>query len=651
MRKTMLLFSILVLLLAPAFVFAGGQGEQDDTETTGTTTSAAPSGYGESPILAEKVAAGTLPPVEERLPEEPLVVEPWYEIGKYGGEARVSVSISHHFKEPPLQLSRDLTEVIPNVIKDWEYSADGLSLTWYLRKGLKWSDGEPVTADDFMFWWEDVVLNDEITPIKPSEFKPGGELMTVEKIDDYSYVWKFGSPYWNAHYYYIDLWTRFGLPRHALEQYHIKYNPDAEKLAKDRGYDTWNQLFSYMAGMPGNGPEEDNVAVPVLTPFMYSRELEGGWIVMERNPYYYQVDTEGNQLPYIDKLIVMPYWNVSDFEIIKTMNVAGDLDWENWQGDVSIYPILQENAQKGKYQVWLTKQSYATQAGYYVNQNFTKDPEIGEMLRDVRLRRALSVALNRSEINDTLFFGQAKEWQITCHPSASYFTEEMATAYAQYDPDMANELLDEMGLSWDSKKEWRLTPSGKPLALELTVTTTHLPAYVSVSEMAVDYWKEIGLKVNIKSADQGLAYEYAQAGNHHIIVGYWQDATTQGLIKYRGDQLRGNWFLAQWAPEWFNYYNTEGEEGLEPPEWYMDLLTTLDGMPFYAPEELEAAAAKVWGIQADKLIGIGSVGHVPSPLQAANGLKNIPGPEYYSCGNVTTMGLRHQRIQEWFWDD
>ena len=648
MNKSLFTLSVFCMLLVfPLAVFGRGEPEvEPELEPAAVPLSE----YNEAPMLRRLVQQGELPPVHDRLPDEPLVVQPWDEIGRYGGEARVSVSISHHFKEPPLQLSRDLTDVIPNVIRDWEYSPDGLSLTWYLRSGLRWSDGEPVTSDDFMFWWEDVMLNEEITPTLPVEFRPGGEPMTVDRIDDYTYVWRFSSPYWNAHYYYIDLWTRFGLPRHALEKYHIDYNPEAQELAEDRGYDYWYQLFNHMAGLPGNAPEADNLELPVLTPFVYTRELEGGWIVMERNPYFYQVDTAGNQLPYIDRLIALPHWNVADFEMVKTMNVAGELDWENWQGDVSIWPILHQNAQQGRYQAWLTRQSYATQAGFYVNHNFTEDEEIGEILRDVRFRRALSVALDRSEINESLFFGQGEEWQITAHPASSYFDEKWAMAYAQYDPALANQYLDEMGLAWDAAGEWRLTPSGKPLSLELTVTTTHLPAYVSVSEMAVEYWRDIGLRVNIFPADLSLAHQHASAANHHIIVGYWQDATTQGLIKYRGDQLRGNWFLAQWAPQWFTWYNTDGVEGVAPPEWYIDLLTTLDGMPFYAPDELERAATKVWSIQAEKLVGIGTVGHVPAPLQAANGLRNIPGPEYYSCGNVTTMGLRHQRIQEWFWD-
>jgi peptide/nickel transport system substrate-binding protein len=514
---------------------------------------------------------------------------------------------------------------------------------------MRWSDGEPVTADDFMFWWEDVILNDEITPVKPQEFKPGGQLMDVEAVDDYTIVWQFQEPYWNAHYYWIDLWTRYGLPEHVLKDYHIDYNENAQQMAEERNYDEWWQLFNQVAAMPGNGPEELNQLVPVLTPFKFAREIEGGWYVMERNPYYYQVDTDGNQLPYLDKLIGLPHWNVQDTEIIKAKTVAGELDWENWMGDISIFPILMKNAQQGKYQVWLTKQAYATQAGFYCNMNFTKDEVMGDILRDVRFRQALSLALNRDEMNETLYFGKGRPWQITCAPSAGYFRQEWAEAYADYDVNRANDLLDEMGLEWDANDEYRLRPDGDRLTMEVTVTTTHLPFYMPTTELAVEYWRELGIDANIKPADLSLAYEYASAGNHHVVVGYWQDATHQGLIKYRGDQLRGNWFLAQWAPQWFNYYQSDGEEGLEPPAWYMELLTTLDSIPYLRPDDAEKAAAKVWQIQADQLIGIGTVGHLPAPLMAANGLRNIPGEDYFSVGNVTTMGLRHQRTQEWFW--
>jgi len=606
--------------------------------------------FNEAPMLKVKVAAGELPPVEERLPEEPLVVEPWEKIGKYGGTLRISMGISHHLKEPPLMLSRDCTKVIPNIYKKWEYSKDGKTLTFYLRKGLKWSDGAPVTADDFLFWWEDVILNDELTPVKPKEFMPGGKLMKVEKVDDYTIRWHFSKPYWNAHYYYIDLWTRYGLPKHALMKYHIKYNKNADELAKEHGYEHWWQLFNLVASMPGRGPENLNVQVPVLAPFVYKKLLSSGWIVMERNPYYYQVDTAGNQLPYIDKVLALPYWNVKSTEILKAKTVAGEIDWENWMGDISIYPILMKNAQKGKYQVWLTKQMYATQAGYYCNQNYDEDPVLGDILRDVRFRRALSLAINRDEINQTLYFGKGKPCQITCAPTCAFYKEDWTRAYAEYDPEKANQLLDEMGLNWDENHEYRLRPDGKTLTVEVIVATTHLPFYVPTTEMVSEYWKKIGIKVVTKPADLNYATEYISAAKHQISVGYWQDATTQGLIKYRGDQLRGSWFLASWAPKWQTWMDTNGEKGEEPPEWFKKHISTLDSVPYLSEKELNQAGEQVWQTQADKLLGIGTVGYLPAPLMAANGLKNIPGPDYFSVGNVTTMGLRHQRIQEWFWE-
>ena len=258
MRRILIVLLIGAVLLSCA-VSALAQGQfklyelQDYEEIIGKELE-----FGQAPQLRVKVAAGELPPVEERLPEEPLVVNPIEEIGEYGGVWRQVhtgrgdlTQIDYHLNENLVKWSADFTEILPNVAKSWEFSEDARTVTFSIRKGIKWSDGVPFTVDDIMFWWEKIILNDDISPRKPSWLKSGGELATVEKIDDYTVEFSFALPYATILSQFVgSQGGRLFYPEHYLKQFHPDYTSmdKIEKMMEEEDYVVWANFFNSKIG-------------------------------------------------------------------------------------------------------------------------------------------------------------------------------------------------------------------------------------------------------------------------------------------------------------------------------------------------------------------------------------------------------------------
>lgn len=270
--------------------------------------------YQEAPQLAKLVAEGKLPPVEERLPDEPVVVEVRERIGQYGGTWRKGLVGGHGLG--PLQRTaayenlvrwdHEWSKASPNIAESWEANPEATEYVFQLRKGIKWSDGVPFTADDIMFWWEDVACNKELSPGGPPGFmKIGGESGSVEKIDDYTIACRFPEP--NGLFLFdlcdpgADIITAF--PRHHFEKYHVKYNKDIDQLIKEHGVSDWVSLFFKLMGGSNFSHERFRAANrPGLYPWVVTNSSTER-IMAERNPYYWKVDPEGNQLPYIDRIV------------------------------------------------------------------------------------------------------------------------------------------------------------------------------------------------------------------------------------------------------------------------------------------------------------------------------------------------------------
>ena len=616
---------------------------QEYEETTGNKIEK----FSEAPMLKEMVTAGEIPSLEQRLPEEPLVDKPFEEVGTYGGTLRLGMLAASvwypaalHTVEYMLTLDRKGEEVVPNIAKGWEFSDEGKTFTLYLRKGMRWSDGVPFTADDILFYWESVVLNDEITPVKPAAWMPGGELPIVEKVDDYTVSFHFSRAYWTIIYRLSGVYFQGNqnwcfLPKHALKKYHIDYNPEADELAQEKEYDHWWELFNEKRWFWID--KQPNLDIPSVGPWV-AKKISPEGVVYERNPYYFKVDTAGNQLPYVDTVKATIF---GDTTTLTLKMATGEYDYQDWATGIKDYPVFMEGEEQGGYYVWLAKNLWSSDVAVLINQNYNEDPLIGDILKDVRFRRALSLAINREEVNEVAALGKGVPCQATVHPSSSFYQERWARTYAEYDPERANRILDEMGLNEKDKDGYRLGLDGKTLLLVVTMSTD-IPACVGSSELIKEYWEDVGIKTSINPVDRGYLYTLYAASTY--MVSLWVfDAVEAVLSTHSTFWFEGMW----WATQWQTWWTSNGEGGEEPPEQAKRMFSLYDEVPFLPQEEKMAALTEICDIWAENLWEIGVIGMVPKPAVTSVELGNVNTHTY--TDNASVGCGTFNRIYQLFW--
>jgi peptide/nickel transport system substrate-binding protein len=398
--------------------------------------------YNEAPMLADMVAAGDLPPVEDRLPvaEDIQVITPVDSIGEYGGTwfnvtwGDDPGNIRMVTYDPPVRWKPDYTGYEPGLVKAWEYNADGTELTWHFREGVKWSDGEPFTMEDMKFWWEDLANNPDIGFITAPwwGFDANADLMTVTFPDDYTMVMNWGTPQWITTYIVAQgfwEWEPMMRPKHFLSQFHPTYNADADpEYTELDANKNWFQTPGY----------------PTLFAWYLTEYTAGESFLMERNPYYWKVDTEGNQLPYIDFLdiTIVPEKEV---RVLELSQGKYDASFRGTDDPLDI-PFLIEQSDAGNYEVgygWMN--GAGAWPGWLINQDYVPDEEIRELLRNVSFRKGLSVAIDRDRLIDVVWDGIGTPQQATISPQSWHFAgaegqavyEAWQQADAEYDPALA----------------------------------------------------------------------------------------------------------------------------------------------------------------------------------------------------------------------
>jgi peptide/nickel transport system substrate-binding protein len=588
--------------------------------------------YNEAPMLAELVQKGELPPVDERLPEEPLVVDVVEEIGQYGGVWRRGflgpMDANNYVRvvfDALVRYSPGGDKVVPQVVKSWEASDDFTTWTLKLRQGAKWSDGAPFTADDIMFWYNDVFLNEDLTPVPhPWMVNEDGTIAEVAKVDDYTVRYSFKQP--NTAFLQ-ELANKDGgdrllaafQPAHYLKQFHPNYvaEDELQELVEEAGLETWTQLFTNKALPP------DNAERPTMAAWVPHESTAADQVfVLKRNPYYIGVDPEGNQLPYIDEV---RFTFFADAEALNLAAVSGEIDLQGRHINMTNYPVLVENQEKGGYRVITWPTFGGSDAAIAFNQTYEGDPAIGELLRNKDFRVALSYAIDREEIKEAAFLGLGEARQPVAAPWHPYYPgDEWAFKYTEYDPDRANELLDGIGLTERDADGFRLTPDGEPLVIEISVVPAFGP-WPDVAQLIAGDWEAVGVKTIAQVRERSLHFQMRES--NEIMTELWNNDTTGFPFSGEPHHDPRSHTATTYAILYRKWYETGGSEGIEPPDEIKRLVELTDQGKTVGPEKQAELAQEIFKIWADNAWQIGTVGLTPmiqGVIVANEDLRNVP---------------------------
>jgi peptide/nickel transport system substrate-binding protein len=571
---------------------------------------------------------GDLPPVEERLPEEPMVVQPYDAIGHYGGRARwISIGPesgnSEFLSARHVNLVRFLNDgrtIVPNVAKSYEANDDFTEITFELRKGHKWSDGHPFTVDDILFWWEDIMLNPDLYPETESYWVYGGEPMRIEKIDDYKFTIHFAVPASGFLTMMAHTWIQPWQPKHYLQDMHIKYNPDAAEVAKAEGYADWAEYFFSWFGNWQDAVHR--YGVPKLESHILVEETTE-YKTFAANPYYFKVDTAGNQLPYIDEL----YQSYApDKELMELKIINGEVDQKAQSLQIVSLPLYKQHQEEANYSIQMPPG--ADNGRIYTFNCTSQDPVLREIFQNPDFSRAMSLALNRDEINQTLCFGLCEPEQgMPVHPTASFAEPEWYTTDIEYDPDTANALLDEIGLTERDADGFRLRPDGKTLTIFMVyLQQAGNPA---LHELAKEYWEDVGVKVELKEVSSE-AYRTMAASNEHDIALFNSGTVLEPLLHANPYRLVPPFGDAALEPlcggPWAEWWKSDGASGEEPPDDVKHLFEIVSEWKGTLPDtpEYTSLAKEIIGIHRDHFWLIGTITSAPGLTIVHNRLKNVP---------------------------
>jgi len=591
----------------------------------------------ETPIFAAAVAKGELPPVISRLPREPSLAE-LETIGRPGGELRLLMASPKDtrlmvvYGYARLMAYTPGLALVPDILEAAEVSEDRV-FTLRLRPGHKWSDGQPFTTEDFRYWFEDVAENPDLSPSGlPLQLLPNGERPHFEVLDEVTvrFTWSRPNPLFLPALAQPDPLFIYR-PAHYLKQFHRKYaNKEAlDALVKQAGMRNWAALHNKLDVMYRN----DNPDLPSLEPWILKTRPPADRIVFERNPYYYRVDGAGHQLPYIDRVIL----SIANSKIIPAKTGAGESDLQARYLSFDDYTFLKAGETANDYKVRLWRTGPGSQLALYPNLN-VDDPVWHGLVRDVRFRRALSLATNRHEINQVIYFGLAIEGQNTVLPESPLYRPEYREAWAGFDPTEANRLLDLIGLKRDGDGIRQL-PDGRPADI-IAEDSGESSEKSDVLELIRDSWRQVGIRLFSRPTQLTLF-------RRRVFSGQTLMSIEKGIENGLPTADMPPWEFApttqqqlEW-PKWGQYRETKGQAG-EPP----DLPSASRLLELYETW-LNAHAggdhAQIWHemlrIWADEVYSIGLIAGVLQPVVVNARLRNVPAEGVYNWDPGAHFGL------------
>jgi len=593
----------------------------------------------ETPSLAEQVKAGSLPPVDKRIPDEPSIVKHFAGAdgaGKPGGQINMLVTSARDtrlmtlYANARLIVYDDQFKLQPDILESYE-AKDNREFTLKLRAGHKWSDGHPFTTDDFRFFWEDIANNSELSPSGPSvELLVDGKPPKVEIVDERTirYSWDNPNPYFiESQARANPLWLF--RPAHYLKTLHGKYTPEDEILKLYKG-SRWANVFRRQDAMYGNS----NVDMPTLNAWKLMTAPPSQRFMFERNPYYYRVDGKGVQLPYLDKVA----FTVVAANLIPAKAGLGESDLQPRYLGLSDYTFLRDAAKKSGIKVVLWEKGSGSEVAFYPNMN-AADETWRKLNRDVRFRRALSLAIDREELVEAVYGGMAMGSANTIMPRSALFKKEYATQYATYDPKTANKLLDEVGLDKKGSDGIRLLPNGQP-ALIVVEHTSEKADEVDNMTLVRDHWKKVGIRIELKP-QTAENFRLRTTSGEAIMTAYAGVYTAAPTVdtspkEFVPVMLGG----LQW-PKWGLFIESHGKQGeacdMEEGKKLLELLHTWER----AADEAEKRKAwdEILAVNAEQVFSIGTVNAVRQPLTVGKKLRNVPEKGYWAWDPGGYIGL------------
>ena len=638
-------------------------------------------------MLAQMVAAGQLPPVEQRLPDHPYVVpHKWVSPGKYGGTIKTITNATSDasmgdavgeamYGHSPLRWLRDGLEIGPGLAESWEHSEDMSVWVLHFRSGVKWSDGVPFTVDDILYWWEDEVGVPDLKIFPPDEARSGkGTLMTLTKLDDYTLQMSFDAPA-PLTADRLAMWVKrvngggWLDPKHYLMQFHIKYNPNVDP-------NTWADNFILMRDFRQN-PDS-----PVLTGWKLESIQSGQQAVWVRNPYYWCVDSAGNQLPYADRWVVT---NFQDAEVAKLSITSGDVDVLAGGGMYSLQiadiETVKASEAKSGLEVRLWDSGSGTSSMYFFNWNY-RDKKMRDLIRNPQFRKALSIAYNRSQVQKAVYFGtgelttgtlspKAIEYQI---PGGAAVYQEWRDSAVKYDPETAKKMLDEIGVKDVNGDGWRELPDGSPLLITLDYHASQPQSgeHVRKNEFLAKDWQAIGINAQLNpQPDTGYddRWEAGQIlmktdwevgdGPNHLVYPQW----LVPMERSRWAPVNGRWYEVRGTPKETQeldkdpYDRTPPREPAEPGS-PIDRLWQIYDQTKVEPDPM-TRHHMVWDMikihVQDGPFFSGTVANTPRVIAVKKGLKNVPQRDDLALHGFVNPWIHPTPAvydpETWYWDN
>ncbi|MFT0858655.1 ABC transporter substrate-binding protein [Ancylobacter sp. G4_0304] len=605
----------------------------------------------EPPMFVDKVRVGELPPVADRLPDPPRVIDVKArggEVGRYGGTLRMlmgdprDIRMVTIYGYARLVVFDENGRLVPDILEKVDVEESRV-FTFHLRRNHRWSDGHPFTAEDFRYWWEDVANNERFNPGgPPMQMVVDGEPATFEVIDAATvrYSWSKPNPGFLPALAAAQPFI-IAMPAHYMRQFHQRYADPLKlsALVKLERVKDWGALHDRMA----RSYRPENPELPTLGPWVPLTNPPAEFFVFRRNPFFHRVDETGRQLPYIDKITV----SIGTSSLIPAKVGAGGADLQARYLRFDNYTFLKEGEERSNYTVRLWEQGIGAYVAIVPNLN-VKDPGWRDVLRDVRVRRALSVGINRRDINQVIFFGLGHEGANTVIPGSALYDSKYDTAWAQYDPALANRLLDEAGLDKRDEDGIRLLPDGR--RAEITVETAgESTEETDILELVGDDWRKIGIKLHVRGTQRDLLRRGVIAGNVKMSVWQGLDNALASPEMSPVELAPSNSMQFQW-PLWGQYADSGGREGEKPALPAAAELSDLAERwrQSKTGEEREAIWRRMLEINADQVFTIGVINRTSQPVVVSNRLRNVPKVGIYSFEPGAYFGIY---LPDTFWFD